>query len=382
MRVLIVSNFFYPHTGGIEKNAFELARQLAAGGRSVQVVCCAGAGEKCGRQNIGQIGVRRAWTPFKYESAAISPLIFFDILFERFDAALIHEPNPVTSVLAWAACKIKRKPYFVTYHSDIYKKGGLAAPLKWAYVNLLQKPLILGGAKKIFATTPTYAYEVSEVLPAFKGKIAISPNGVDLQEFCQGIKDGALAGRLGLDGKKVVLFVGRLIPYKGVEVLLEAFGDVLKNVPDATLVIVGQGPLRARLEEKCRARGIEKSVVFAGRAPEGKLADYYRLADVFVLPSIYKTEAFGIVLLEAMACGVPCIGTDVSGTRHVLENAGIVVRAADAKALADAIGKVLLDRQLAKRLGQDGLARARGFEWKAALSPVLDEMKGIEAEKT
>jgi rhamnosyl/mannosyltransferase len=153
-----------------------------------------------------------------------------------------------------------------------------------------------------------------------------------------------------------VLFVGRLVYYKGVEVLFEAMARCT-----GTLLLVGDGPLEPALRQRAVVLGIQNRVVFAGRVSDEDLPAYYQASDVFVLPSIARTETFGVVQVEAMAAGLPVVSTNLpTGVPWVNQDgvSGLVVPPADPGRLADAIGSLLADPVLRERLGRNAVARA------------------------
>jgi rhamnosyl/mannosyltransferase len=153
-----------------------------------------------------------------------------------------------------------------------------------------------------------------------------------------------------------ILFVGRFVYYKGVEVLVDAIAR-----STGTLVLAGDGPLDASLRARASARGVENRVVFAGRVSDEDLPAYYHAADVFVLPSIAKTEAFGVVQVEAMAAGLPVISTNLdTGVPWVNQDgvSGLVVTAGDDRALAGALDRLAADPGLRARLAHGAMARA------------------------
>ncbi len=156
-------------------------------------------------------------------------------------------------------------------------------------------------------------------LPPEKGFVI--PNAIHLEKYGPGPKNPALLDRYNLQGKKVLMTLGRLVSqerFKGFDELLELLPDLVLDVPNIIYMIVGGGNDRNRLEEKARALGIADRVVFTGFIPEEEKAGYYRLADVYVMPS--RAEGFGFVVLEAMACGIPVIASKIDGSREAIRN--------------------------------------------------------------
>lgn len=175
-------------------------------------------------------------------------------------------------------------------------------------------------------------------LPA--AKAFILPNCVDLDRFKPRPKDAALAKKYGLDGNPLLLTVGRLAAderYKGFDQVIEAMPRLLTRYPTIKYMIAGDGLDRARLEAKARALSLSDRVIFAGRIAEPEKAAHYNLADVYVMPS--AAEGFGIVLIEAAACGIPVVGSGVDGSRETLMDGelGRLVDPGDGDQLYDAI---------------------------------------------
>lgn len=154
----------------------------------------------------------------------------------------------------------------------------------------------------------------------------ILPNSVDLERFKPGAKRDELIAKYGLESKRVIMTLARLDArerYKGIDEVLEVLPDVLREVPDLIYLIAGDGSDRKRLEAKAEKLGIHSNVVFTGYVPENAKADYYRLADAYVMPG--TGEGFGIAYIEALACGVPVMGSVLDGSRDALLNGAIGV---------------------------------------------------------
>lgn len=174
-------------------------------------------------------------------------------------------------------------------------------------------------------------------------RVRVLPDTVE-ERFTPGPKPPALLRHYGLEGKKVLMTVGRMHPaerYKGHEELLRALPEILRRQPRTVYVIAGEGADRARLESVARDAGVSGSVVFAGRVENALLPEFYRMADAFAMPS--RGEGFGIVFLEAAACGVPVVGGDRDGSRDALRDGrlGTMVDPSDPHALAAAVAEAL-----------------------------------------
>jgi rhamnosyl/mannosyltransferase len=192
-------------------------------------------------------------------------------------------------------------------------------------------------------------------------RVAVIPFGIPLERYRR--SDPAEQARIdriraGAPGPRV-LFVGRFVYYKGVQLLIEAMAKC-----PGTLVLIGEGPLEAELRQRTVALGLQDRVLFVGRVSDDELPAYYRASDVFVLPSVAKTEAFGVVQVEAMAAGLPVVSTNLpTGVPWVNQDGltGLVVEPGDAGALAGAIGALLGDADFRSRLARQAAARAEAL---------------------
>jgi glycosyltransferase involved in cell wall biosynthesis len=182
----------------------------------------------------------------------------------------------------------------------------------------------------------------------------VLPNCFEPGAFAPGPKRMDLLKRYDLEGKTVLMTCGRLVSmdrYKGFDALIEALPDLAKRIPNVAYLIVGDGDNRTRLEQKVQQLGLRDRVVFAGFVSEAEKADHYRLADVYVMPS--KGEGFGIVYLEAMACGIPTVGSRVDGSREALRD-GLLGILVDPDDRAD-IERGVLEALARRREVPDGL---------------------------
>lgn len=343
MKILNITKYFYPKFGGIESRIIEVSKYFVSKGNKVFVVTS--NSEKSKKKEIyNGVVISRNKILFTFLNDPFCLGEILDILRLKYDIVHVDLPDPVNSITAFFASKIKHKHLFVTYHADIEKKELNKFPLNIflkVYNFILKK--ILNHAKIIFATSPNYVEE-SKILRNFKNKVKITPNFVDISKFSSNeIKVQEIKRKHGLKNEKVVLFAGRLVEYKGVKYLIEAFKEVEKEI-DARLIIVGDGPLKDSLKKIS-----DEKIIFAGKVDD--LLPYYHLCDIFVLPSITRQEAFGMVLVEAMACSKPCITTNISGMPYVIGDSGILVEPKNVKQLKDAIIKLLRDDGLRENLG-------------------------------
>ncbi len=341
LRVLHVGKFYPPHHGGMESHVETLCRELAAD-VDVEVLVSAD-GPRTIRETVDGVPVTRIGTVATLASASVNPGMARAIRRAGADVVHFHHPNP-TAVLSYLASG-RRGPLVVTYHSDIIRQRVLGA---------LFEPVLhrfLRGADAILASSPDYARS-SPVLRAHADRVRIVPFGIRARAFEDA--DPAEVARLRARyGPRMVLAVGRLVYYKGFDYLIRAMQAV-----DGRLVILGDGPLRAPLAALAAQLDVADRVTLAGAVPE--LAPYYHAADVFALPAVARSEAFGLVQLEAMAAGLPVVNTRIdSGVPFVSRDgeSGITVPPADVQALAGALGRLLDAPALRARLGEGARAR-------------------------
>jgi glycosyltransferase involved in cell wall biosynthesis len=166
---------------------------------------------------------------------------------------------------------------------------------------------------------------------------------------------------LGIAGRPVVGIVGRLAHQKGHTILFDAMADVIKEFPDVILMIIGEGPERQKLEEKASALNINKNILWMGVQPQNKVFEFYAIMDIFTMPSLY--EGFGLTAAEAMAAGIPVVGTKIDGLSEVIEDgvSGYLVPAGNSQALGDAVIELLNDSQKAKAIGRNGCKRVENL---------------------
>jgi len=204
---------------------------------------------------------------------------------------------------------------------------------------------------------------VQKCLSSAASNTFVIPMGINIPDFLNNRKSSSDNCR------KEILYVGRLIFWKGVQILIEAFSQILKTQYDCILIIVGDGPIKGDLEELAYNLHISSSVSFSGNISQKDLNYRYSKANVFVLPSINymeQTEGLGVVLLEAMASGVPVIGSNIGGIPDIIKNEinGLLVPPGDPEALASAIMKILNNPELAEKFAQEGLRTVQErFSW-------------------
>ena len=339
-RVLQVGKFYPPHYGGIETHLQVLCDGLRD--HADVRVLVSSDDRSHSLEVIDGIPVERLGTRFTLAGAPICPGMSRRIRESQADVVHMHLPNPA-AVMAYLASG-HRGRLVVSWHSDVVRQKVLDA----AFQPILRR--LLDRADAIVAATPNYVAS-SPTLARYRDRTHVIPYGIPIGGFER--RDDAVAALRERFGERMVLGVGRLVYYKGFEHLVEAMRAV-----DGHLVIVGTGPLRRPLEERVRALGLEDRVTLVGGVDDA--VPFYHAARVFVLASIARSEAFGIVQIEAMACGRPVVNTQLdSGVPFVSRDgeSGLTVPPADPAALAAAVNRLLDDAALRETMG--GAARAR-----------------------
>lgn len=355
LRVTMVNKYYPPHLGGIEFHMRDLAEFLAQReGVSVRALVSNESRQEI-RETINSVDVVRLPRQVAISSTPVAPGMASAIRSEAVNAATrpdvfhLHFPYPWGEV-SWLMADTK-VPTVLTYHSDIVRqKVGLAA-----YRPFLKR--VLDKVDLIIASSPNMV-EHSEFLSPRSEKCRVVPFGIRTERYEPTPQIIARAAELKAahGGRRIVLFVGRLIYYKGADVLVRAMADV-----DADLVMIGSGPLESELREVASANGSVSRITFLGPQPDEDLIAWYHAADVFCLPSVARSEAFGLVQLEAHASGTPVVSTRLpTGVPYAnLDGVtGLTVEPGDVTALADALNRILTDDALRVRLGTQARRRA------------------------
>jgi glycosyltransferase involved in cell wall biosynthesis len=341
MKVLHLGKFFPPHRGGMESH---LAALAAGQRRQIDVeVIVAASGRRSSEDIVDGLRVRRAATLAVVAATPMCPSLFSIVASANADLVHIHHPHPL-AMLAYLRCGAQM-PAVVSYHSDIVRQRLLGKAVEPIVRRTLERSSAILVASKDYLDS-------SATLAPYRHKCHVVPYGLDAKARSQ--RDDVATERIRRDfGTPLILAVGRLVYYKGFEYLIDAMKDI-----DGHLVLIGSGPLRAALDRRVRRQHLEGRVSLLGDVSE--VQPFYDAADVFVLPSVARSEAFGIVQLEAMAAGKPVVNTAIgSGVTFASPHGetGLTVTPSNAAALSTAINCLLQDAALRRRFGEAGVAR-------------------------
>jgi phosphatidylinositol alpha-mannosyltransferase len=373
MKIALVSPYDFPYPGGVTEHITALAAGVQARGHEVHILAACSASH---RQNgvttrvvtnkiisvpIGGAMARVGLSPFSYRRVR-------NILQrEAFDVIHVHEP--LTPGIAWYVLMQRVAPArpvtigtFHAYHENpnwFYVRG---RPIFSRFFARLDSLIAVSGAACRFASR------------LFPGDYRIIPNGVDLNRFGQTNGVGPKAAPLDAPVRTTILFVGRLDRRKGFLHLLQAFIRLRPRYPQLCLKVVGPFDPRScgSYRKLAEAHGVT-DIEFVGYVPPEQLPDVYRGADIFCAPSI-GFESFGIVLLEAMAAGLPVVASDIAGYRAVITHGqeGLLVPPGQPEALAQALGRLVDDIHLRQAMARRGRSKAGRYDWNRIVDQVID----------
>jgi glycosyltransferase involved in cell wall biosynthesis len=371
MKILhIYKDFYPPIVGGIETHMHTLVQATRDRCEKIEVLI---SNRRFRNETVEVEGVEvfKVADMGRVLSTPLSPGFPLALARHPADIYHYHVPNP-TAEISHLMVRPRGK-MIVSYHSDVVRQSR-----SYKIYSHLQRRF-LKRADRIIVFSPNYL-QSSKTLQPFKDNCEIIPYGIELNHFEATNEVQVIAERIRrrYTGKRV-LFVGRLCYYKGLEVLLEAIASV-----DAHLMVVGSGPMTSHYLRQHQNLPYRDRIHFIGQVDS--VVPYYYAADVFCLPSIYRSEAFGIVQLEAGACGLPLVSTNLdSGVPYVNQDGhtGIVVPTGNAVALAEALNRLLGDEELRQRMGKAARKRVEN-EFSAQLmgERVIDlYQRVLEGEK-
>jgi rhamnosyl/mannosyltransferase len=360
MRVLHVYKDYYPVVGGMENHIRLLARGAARRGLEITVLVTS----PTTRTEVTELEGVRLVKAGRLATVASTPISFALFSWMRrlqTDITHLHFPYPWGELAHLAFGQSQRT--VITYHSDIVRQKGLLR----LYRPFLRQ--LLARADCIIATSPDYVRS-SPYLSEVSEKCTVIPLGIDMEPFLQSRTEEVRKLRERY-GSPLLLFVGLLRYYKGLDHLIRAMEDI-----DARLLVVGSGPMAEEWQSLVSELGLAEKVFFVGRVEDGELPAYFQACDIFVLPASHRSEAFGVVQVEAMASGRAVVSTELgTGTSYVNVDGqtGLVVPPRDPGELTSAINRLLADEPLRTTMGERGRERVRQeFSHDVMIDRVLD----------
>lgn len=354
MRVLQFGRFWNAQYGGVERHVSLLGQGLARQGVDVVNLVAAsgrvGADETQGRYRLVQA------TSFGLAyGTALSPALLLKALAlhreQPFDLFHLHFPDPLSHLTSMVLPE--HVPRVITWHSDIIRQKRMLSLYRPFLSRIARQADALVAATQAHFDSST---QIPDDIPLARRHII--PYGLDYTQLKLNVRTTALRDELRSrsHGRGLVFALGRHVYYKGFEVLIDAL-----QYTEVFLILGGDGPLRIQLEQKVASMGLNDRVFFSGRILEEDLAAYFHACDVFCLPSVEPSEAFGLVQLEAMACGKPVICTQLNNGVNVVNvhgKTGFAVPVRDPLALGDCLTRLLKDDALRHLLGAQALSRS------------------------
>jgi glycosyltransferase involved in cell wall biosynthesis len=350
MRVLHLSWEFPPRViGGIASHVFDLSRSLARRGVEVHVLTCNFPGAR-EYEDIDGVKVHRVesyaagdsflgWTLRMQKNMERKGCDLINFI-KGID--LIHSHDWLSGVAGIGLKHLYRRPLITTMHStEVGRRIGIHNDLQASIHEI--EGWLCHESWRIITCSYYMRSHVSSVLRVPGDRISVIQNGVDVNKFSFDFNYWEVRNRFANGSEKILLFVGRLVPEKGLDVLIKALPNILSNGVNAKIVAVGEGPQREEFQRMANEYGLAEKIIFVGHVDDWTLRALYRVADVTVVPS--KFEPFGIVALEAMAAHCPLVVSDVGGLNEIVdhEGTGLKVPLNNVDALASAVMRIIRD---------------------------------------
>jgi phosphatidylinositol alpha-mannosyltransferase len=364
MKIALVAPYDYPFPGGVTEHILQLDNEFRRRGHDTRILAASSTHDDTLEDHVIKVSGTVSTFPFSGSNVriTISPQVYRRVKKilnkEKFD--IVHAHEPAAPLLCPVVLRHSHAVNVGTFHAyretnTVYQ---MARPLLQPVYNKLDGRIFVSQAVRDFT------------LPQFPGDFRIIPNGIDFKRFAS---PSLPPIERFADGRPNLLFVGRLDKRKGFRHLIRAFPYIKADIPDARLLVVGafDDQDKEPFIRYARAQGL-RGIHFIGYVSREELPRYYRTAHLFCAPST-GFESFGIVLLEAMAAGVPIVATDIAGYRLVLTNGkqGRLVPPSEPQAFARACVEILSSGRMRQRMGAQGRATAERYDWRHIADQVL-----------
>ena len=346
MKIAILVDLFLPNGLRTEIATCYMAEHLAQRGHEVHVITSLDEGLPEESYEQGFYVHRLPRIGNRFASAFVFCINIVSAI-QKINPEIIHVQSLGIAVPALISKKFHKIPYVLWGRgSDVYLPH-------WR--TKLTSKIAMKNADSVIALTENMKQTMRSI---YGRNIAVIPNGIELREYTE-IRP---VEEVKCPSKRI-LFVGRLHPIKGVQYLLQAMKVVHKKMPDAKLILVGDGEEREHLESLTGSLEIREYVEFVGRAPHEMVLDYMNRSEVFVLPSL--SEGFPVTILEAMACGLPIVATRVGGVPDIIEDGinGYLVDTKNPEQIAQALQKILENEQLRGNISSNNREEAEKYSW-------------------
>lgn len=355
----------------MEIATYNIAKHLAKRGHEIHVITSLDEG--LSKESMEQsFYVHRVGYPKVRILGFIVLHIKLLLLLKRINPDMIHFQNTIQGIqgiiinlLTFIINKVFNKPYSV-----------------WCcgYYNLFSPPakitskFALKNAHAVIALTEDMKREIQKVC---NREVFVIPNGIDLKSF-DGLSREHVRRKLKIPNKqKIIVFVGTLRPVKGLKYLIQAMDIIAKHDTLVKLMLVGDGEERQSLQELVKELDLENRVIFMGKVSNEEVPEYMVAADVFVLPSLQ--EGFGIVNLEAMACGLPIVTTNVKGLPEIVKHGenGLLVEPKNPAQIAEKVLQLLENSELRERISRNNRERVKNYTWERVINSLEEVYKAV-----
>lgn len=381
MKIGLVSPYDWSYPGGVRDHVLHLASEFRAMGHDVRILAPAsGPKRKIQEKHVYKMG---GWTTPIPANGSVARVAAFDpaltlrlrrvLRFENFDILHVHEP--LVPGLSLAAIRASRTITVGTFHASSEFSPTSTFNLAYASTVPFLRPLLRRHIHgRIAVSSATYKF-ITHYFP--EGNYRIIPNGVSLERLNQNIDPWPDL----MDGKQNILFLGRFEKRKGAKYLLRAIPAIREKHPNTRFIFVGEGRLRPGFQRFVERRGWH-NVLFTGYVSDEDKWRYLASTQVFCAPAI-GGESLGIVLLEAMAAGVPIVASNISGYATVINHNvdGLLAAPRSSEDLAATLGKMLLSEPLRQRFIQAGQQKAQIYAWPHVATQVLDYYNELLTEQ-
>lgn len=364
-----ISNFpkrYQTESYGKSLAAYNLCLELAHKGHDVSVFTVSDD-NRDHNETINGINVYRFRSFLSCRSERFSYNILYKSLKYDFDIVHLHSGISMATAAGYIYAIKKNKPLVITWHGDSVREhgrySGLIPGMAAQFYKIFMANTLLSRSDVIISPSKTYINE-SRFLRDYKEKVLVIPNGINLNQFeiCYSKED--CRHKLGLKSKYIILFVGTLYPLKGPQILLEAIPKIIKHINDITFLFVGGGDVDS-YKNMSYQNGIDRYVKFTGYISEELKPLYYTSSDIFCLPSVGSHEIFGIVNLEAMACGIPIVASRIGGVPDLVKNGenGLLIQPQNSNELAEAITYLLMNETIRNKMGINAREKVGAYSW-------------------
>ena len=358
MKIALITKMFPPRwLAGSEIAAYNIARSLAVHGNDVHVVTSMDKG-------LPEESVEEGFHIHRLKYPKIGLLLstaFFSLAalqtLRNINPEVVHVQGIYYGLAAYLLKKTRGKPYVIYFQGS-----GLYMP--YAGIGPILKILVRNATEVIVLTE----HMRITVGVKYKRYATVIPNGVDINRFTALSRKAARTGLNIGETKQIIIFVGSLIPVKGVKYLVEAMSILTQHLPEARLLVVGNGEEETKLKQQVAQLNLESHVTFAGKVPNERIPEFMTASDIFVLPSL--SEGFPVTVLEAMAAGLPIVTTNVRGLPEIVRDGenGFLVPSGDSDALAQKLLILLSNNETRKLMSVNNKNKASDYSWDSVAS--------------